>query len=303
MAMRGMIRLVALASALLAASWPGSATAGRHAGAGASLWEGDRRVAGVGEKGSIGAGRDAGETIDLGVALEVAEGVRGARVVVLYDSTTVEFAGWQKARELPDMLEIGPVVNARDQRVVHNVAFPVAASAPEGGRLVIGTMRFALRAPGPGTITFPYVELVDEELQTDALGVLPEASSAGSAIAGADPDPVSKRSRRELRSRDLGDGYSWSEAWPNPFSDYTKVTFIVPDSVFVSIDVVNARGDIVRPLVSDLYKGRYSTSWVGGKDFGGERVRYGTYTLHLRAGDKEDRQTVEYVAPPGGTKP
>lgn len=298
----GAAGILALAAALVAGPGTPPAAAGRHAKAGVSLWEGERRVAGVGEQGLAGEAGEPGATLELLLRLDVADPVRGARVVVTFDSTEVGFAGWQKSSLLPEMMEIGPVVNQPEQRVVHNVAFPRAAVPTAEGGLVLGTLRFTLRGGGPAKLALPYAELLDDSLRMDALGAIPASATPVKAGAMAGPEAEAADRRRDLRWRDLGGGYFWSEARPNPFSNHTKLTFIVPDSVFVAIDVLNARGDIVRPLVSDVYLGRFATTWVG-RDFGGETVRNGSYTIRLRAGDKEDSQTVELARPVSDGRP
>jgi hypothetical protein len=155
--------------------------------------------------------------------------------------------------------------------------------------MTLGTIRF--RSLGkPGVVSLPYLELVDQDYQLDTHGAKPVI------YLGSE-----KPSKRGVK-RDLGNGIWWTEAYPNPFDSYTRIDFSLPDTAFITIDVVDAQGRVVRPLIGSTYKGTYTTTWVG-KDFGGDPVERGEYQLVLKVRDKVDRQDLHYVAEGDGETP
>lgn len=74
---------------------------------------------------------------------------------------------------------------------------------------------------------------------------------------------------------------------PNPFNPNTRIDFIVPTTgarVPVRLQVLDARGRVVRTLISgDLAPGRRSVVWDGRED-GGRTMASGVYACRLSAG-------------------
>lgn len=72
---------------------------------------------------------------------------------------------------------------------------------------------------------------------------------------------------------------------PNPFRDAAGISFRLPESQIVRLEIFNARGQKVRSLLEwNLPAGDHSASWDG-RDGGGERVSPGVYLFRLSAGD------------------
>ncbi len=82
---------------------------------------------------------------------------------------------------------------------------------------------------------------------------------------------------------------------PNPFNPNTRIEFEVPatgDRVPVRLQVLDARGRVVRTLFSgDLAPGRRSVVWDGRED-GGRVVASGVYACRLLAGGRASMRTM-----------
>ena len=74
--------------------------------------------------------------------------------------------------------------------------------------------------------------------------------------------------------------------YPNPFNPSTIISYGISEDSFVSIDIYDMRGRVVRNLVSQKQvSGRYSVSWDGNDD-GGNSVSAGVYIYKLSAHNK-----------------
>ena len=74
--------------------------------------------------------------------------------------------------------------------------------------------------------------------------------------------------------------------YPNPFNPSTIISYGISEDSFVSIDIFDMRGRVVKNLVSQKQvSGRYSVSWDG-KDAGGNSVSAGVYIYKLSAHSK-----------------
>ena len=76
------------------------------------------------------------------------------------------------------------------------------------------------------------------------------------------------------------------EAYPNPFNPTTTLSFDLPESALVRLDIYNVKGQLVRSLVrEDLPKGTHSVIW-NGLDNSNRPVSSGVYFYKLNAGTK-----------------
>jgi len=82
---------------------------------------------------------------------------------------------------------------------------------------------------------------------------------------------------------------------PNPFNPNTRIDFVVPatgERVPVRLQVLDARGRVVRTLLSgDLAPGHQSVIWDGRED-GGRVVASGVYACRLNAGGQATMRTM-----------
>jgi len=77
--------------------------------------------------------------------------------------------------------------------------------------------------------------------------------------------------------------YSLAQNFPNPFNPSTEISFDLPRSSEVVIDIYDVAGHRVRTLVDEsLPAGRHSVFWLG-EDERGQRVSSGVYFYRLRA--------------------
>ena len=82
------------------------------------------------------------------------------------------------------------------------------------------------------------------------------------------------------------DEFSLSGNYPNPFNSSTKIGFTIPEPSFVSMQIFNVEGRLVRTLVGEsLPPGRYSAQWDGTDD-SGTTVSSGQYIGLLKAGNR-----------------
>jgi hypothetical protein len=76
-----------------------------------------------------------------------------------------------------------------------------------------------------------------------------------------------------------------NQNFPNPFNSSTEIMFSVPVNDYVSLNIYNMKGQMVKQLTSQYYsKGEYKISWIGDDD-SGNFVPSGLYYCWLEAGD------------------
>jgi hypothetical protein len=81
-------------------------------------------------------------------------------------------------------------------------------------------------------------------------------------------------------------------AWPNPFNPTTAVQYSLRQADHVTLQVYDARGRLVRTLVSEtLNAGRYSAVW-NGRDNNGVEVSSGAYFVRMHTPCYESTQKV-----------
>jgi hypothetical protein len=78
--------------------------------------------------------------------------------------------------------------------------------------------------------------------------------------------------------------YSLGQNRPNPFNPSTKISFELPNSGKVNLEIYNVRGEIVaRLLEREMPAGRHTVQWDG-TDRNGVRVPSGEYIYRIEAG-------------------
>ncbi|MFH2049848.1 MAG: T9SS type A sorting domain-containing protein [bacterium] len=85
---------------------------------------------------------------------------------------------------------------------------------------------------------------------------------------------------------ELPEGYSLEQNYPNPFNPTTNISFSIPSSQHVTLEVINVLGQRVKALVDEeLSAGSHTYEWDA-KNENGEKVTSGMYFYRLTAGDK-----------------
>ncbi len=107
--------------------------------------------------------------------------------------------------------------------------------------------------------------------------------SGGAKIASSYGDGLVDS--RLLGENFIPDGYSLSDAYPNPFNPETTFQFSLPQSENVKLVIYNSLGKVVRTLISNekMSAGTYTYRWSG-RDDSGRTVTSGTYYLRIQAG-------------------
>jgi hypothetical protein len=83
----------------------------------------------------------------------------------------------------------------------------------------------------------------------------------------------------------LPDGYELKQNHPNPFNPTTDISFNIPETQHVILEVYNVSGQTVRTLIDAVMTaGEHSVQWDS-KNENGENVASGIYVYRLTAGD------------------
>jgi len=92
---------------------------------------------------------------------------------------------------------------------------------------------------------------------------------------------VSVRDRKEL----IVSKHSLAQNYPNPFNPSTTISYYIPESENVKLDVFSISGELVKSLVNESKEeGYYDVMWNGTNN-AGVKVASGTYLYTLRAGN------------------
>jgi hypothetical protein len=90
-------------------------------------------------------------------------------------------------------------------------------------------------------------------------------------------------------------GYELKQNYPNPFNPTTKISFVIPNSDLVQMDIYNNIGQKVRNLVNRNYTaGAHEVIWDGRND-DGLQVPAGIYYYRIKAGDFQQTQKMLLV--------
>lgn len=81
----------------------------------------------------------------------------------------------------------------------------------------------------------------------------------------------------------MSSNYRLNQNDPNPFRGETIIAYALPKRSFVTLDIVNPEGKLVRELIRAMQEpGEYGVSW-GGEDDDGRRVCEGRYLCRMTA--------------------
>ncbi|MFC2131271.1 FlgD immunoglobulin-like domain containing protein, partial [Bacteroidota bacterium] len=73
---------------------------------------------------------------------------------------------------------------------------------------------------------------------------------------------------------------------PNPFNNGTALNFTIPESSYVTLEILDIYGNVVTTLVDEsLSAGTYTKQWMS-ENSSGSKVASGTYIYRLRVGDE-----------------
>ena len=79
--------------------------------------------------------------------------------------------------------------------------------------------------------------------------------------------------------------YTLSQNYPNPFNPTTYIRYSVPYYEYITIDIFNIRGQIVKTLIKQLHQpGNYEIMWDG-TNHNGTPVPSGIYFYKMNATD------------------
>ena len=134
-------------------------------------------------------------------------------------------------------------------------------------------------------------------IETDSRGILWIGTDYGlsnfnPAIEIKQVDLPVPNENEEISSNALGKAslpraFSLAQNFPNPFNPSTTITYTIPEGgpVWVSLNVFNTRGSLVRRLIDKLQAlGTYTVAWDG-TDSSGHKVASGVYFYRMQAGE------------------
>ena len=79
--------------------------------------------------------------------------------------------------------------------------------------------------------------------------------------------------------------FNLSQNYPNPFNPNTYIRFEIPKDAFVTINIYDLNGKLVRNLVAEFKSaGAYRTIWDS-RDDHGSKLTSGIYFYSLKAGE------------------
>lgn len=89
--------------------------------------------------------------------------------------------------------------------------------------------------------------------------------------------------------------FALQQNYPNPFNPTTQISFQVPSSQFVLLNIYNSQGQLVRTLINEtMNPGTHSVSW-NGLDHSGRQVAAGLYVYTIRAGEFSATRKMAYI--------
>ncbi|MBK6914361.1 MAG: T9SS type A sorting domain-containing protein [Ignavibacteriales bacterium] len=79
--------------------------------------------------------------------------------------------------------------------------------------------------------------------------------------------------------------FQMNQNYPNPFNPSTIISYQIPQSEFVTLEIFNALGEKVNSLINQFQNaGTYSIQWDG-DNFSGSQVSSGIYFYRIKAGN------------------
>ncbi len=123
-------------------------------------------------------------------------------------------------------------------------------------------------------------------LLPDRLVVLEPMSDNTGILSFAFEPPMGKRATRDEEI--IPFTFALNQNYPNPFNPSTTVSFEIPSTQWVTLEIFNILGQKVTVLVDEkMAAGRYSLVWDG-KNSAGRYVSSGVYFSRLSAGDNTE---------------
>jgi len=107
--------------------------------------------------------------------------------------------------------------------------------------------------------------------------IITRVSYSPGSVTAVDDDPVN-----ELLPTSL----ALHQNYPNPFNPTTAISFELPQSTHVQLQILNLLGQAVATLLDEnISAGQHQTEW-NGRDYGGREVASGVYFYRLTAADR-----------------
>jgi hypothetical protein len=207
-----------------------------------------------------------GEEMTIAVNLEDYIELRGYGFNLSYDSEVMEFVG---SRVEDNLLGEGSLAQPQ---VIPGQDGKASIIAFGDETVVDGDLGLNLVFRTKQEIESSYIEITDGQLRDGSYGV--------NDLRG--PVSVMIETRPEV--------YALHDNYPNPFNPETVIKYQLPEAGFVTLEVYNMLGQVVRTLVSDHQNvGRYAVRWDAANDKG-QALSSGMYFYHVRAG-QEFQQT------------
>jgi hypothetical protein len=170
--------------------------------------------------------------------------------------------------------------------VVSNVVFTLPGENPPmitSGDfwVVINYLHGSPLAPGIGVDTDPpYPGRDMEYTRTDGWVALPNSNLMVSAYI-ADTTTITGN---EHIVNQIPKTYSLMQNYPNPFNPTTLISYQLPESQIVTIEVYNSLGEKVRTLINGTQSAGYHTIQWKGDNNAGNTVASGMYLYRMTAG-------------------
>ena len=118
-----------------------------------------------------------------------------------------------------------------------------------------------------------------------------KAQSQIDRISLGKPKDISRKPTPDLSTKALDRQFELLQNRPNPFSAYTHIDFISPESVRATLSIFDIEGRLIKVLEADIPKGRY-TFELEGKDF----LTPGLFYYQIQAGGFSDVRKMVYLA-------
>jgi hypothetical protein len=83
---------------------------------------------------------------------------------------------------------------------------------------------------------------------------------------------------------DVPEAFVLSQNFPNPFNPETKISYAIPVTEHVTLNIYNANGQMIRTLVDEKQVANYYTATWDGRDDTGKEVPGGVYFYTIEAG-------------------
>ncbi|MBD3287320.1 T9SS type A sorting domain-containing protein [candidate division KSB1 bacterium] len=97
--------------------------------------------------------------------------------------------------------------------------------------------------------------------------------------------PADIPSSVRMISDNVPDAFVLEQNFPNPFNPSTEIRYSIPTQKFVTLEIYNVRGQLIRSLVRERQAaGNYLVHW-NGTDESGNLVSSGLYLYQLKAGE------------------